>query len=44
MTDDEPDPVPCPRCGEPVTAVVQIVPTHHNTYPCGCGVEEDLLE
>ncbi|GAB7018405.1 hypothetical protein [Halostagnicola bangensis] len=34
----------CPQCGLPVTAVVQLVPTHHNAYPCGCRVRGDLLE
>ena len=34
----------CPHCGLPVTAVVQLVPTHHNAYPCGCRVDGDLLE
>ncbi|SFS68882.1 hypothetical protein [Halostagnicola kamekurae] len=34
----------CPHCGLPVTAVVQLVPSHHTAYPCGCRVRGDLLE
>ena len=33
----------CPHCGHPVTAVVQLVPSHHTAYPCGCRVRSDLL-
>ncbi|MDJ1431106.1 hypothetical protein [Halostagnicola sp. A-GB9-2] len=45
VTDEVPSAHPeCPQCGLPVTAVVQLVPTHHNAYPCGCRVREDLLE
>lgn len=45
VTDEEPSSHPeCPNCGLPMTAVVQLVPTQHNAYPCGCRVEEDLLE
>lgn len=41
---DSPEPMPCPRCGTAVTAVIQLVPTKHHTYPCGCVVQSDLLE
>ncbi len=45
VIDEDPSHHPdCPQCGLPVTAVVQLVPTHHNAYPCGCRVREDLLE
>ena len=45
VTDEPPSSQPeCPNCGLPITAVVQLVPTHHNAYPCGCRVAEDLLE
>ncbi|MDJ1431756.1 hypothetical protein [Halostagnicola sp. A-GB9-2] len=45
VPDEKPTTHPeCPRCGLPVTAVVQLVPTHHNAYPYGCRVREDLLE
>ncbi|AHG01087.1 hypothetical protein HALLA_16130 [Halostagnicola larsenii XH-48] len=40
----EPEPRPCPHCGVPVTAVIQLVPTAHHAYPCGCVVPADLLE
>ncbi|WP_197075908.1 hypothetical protein [Halostagnicola sp. A56] len=43
---DEPSSSPpeCPHCGLPVSAVVQLVPSHHTAYPCGCRVRGDLLE
>ncbi|SFS44393.1 hypothetical protein [Halostagnicola kamekurae] len=45
VTDDPPSSQPeCPKCGLPVAAVVQLVPAYHTAYPCGCRVEEDLLE
>ncbi len=45
VTDQElPGHPECPQCGLPVSAVVQLVPEHHNAYPCGCRVREDLLE
>ena len=44
-TDEAPSSPPeCPRCGRPVTAVIQLVPTHHTAYPCGCPVEGESLE
>ncbi|AHG01168.1 hypothetical protein HALLA_18660 [Halostagnicola larsenii XH-48] len=45
VTDEPPSERPeCPHCGLPVSAVVQLVPTHHTAYPCGCRVRGDLLE
>ncbi|AHF98671.1 hypothetical protein HALLA_07215 [Halostagnicola larsenii XH-48] len=45
VTDEDPSPRPeCPECGLLVTDVVQLVPTHHTAYPCGCQVRGDLLE
>ncbi|WP_197075876.1 hypothetical protein [Halostagnicola sp. A56] len=45
VTDDPPSSPPeCPRCGRPVTTVIQLVPTHRTAYPCGCPVEGESLE
>ncbi|WP_050051740.1 hypothetical protein [Halostagnicola sp. A56] len=37
-------PPTCPHCRAPITAIVQLVPTHHNAYPCGCRLARDTLE
>ncbi|SFS47187.1 hypothetical protein [Halostagnicola kamekurae] len=39
-----PEPEPCPHCGAPVTAVIQLIPSAYHAYPCGCAVRGNLLE
>ncbi|MDJ1432340.1 hypothetical protein [Halostagnicola sp. A-GB9-2] len=45
VTDEGPSLHPeCSRRAVPIIAVVQVVPTHHNTPSCRSRISDDLLE